>query len=126
MATVLAPLLAAGGPLLYVAASTRLVLWRRVPWEFLGLSAAGVLLGVWRLTRTPGLGSAVAALLATALFAFFCWWIFSGSMYGAREDRPRVGDRFPDFTLPASSGPPFSLAAARGRRLLVLFYRGAW
>ena len=47
-------------------------------------------------------------------------------MYAAREDRPRVGERFPDFALPASDGGAFHLAEARGRRLLILFYRGAW
>jgi len=57
---------------------------------------------------------------------FACWFLFSFSMYGPREDRPRVGERFPDFTLPASDGSTFSLAAARGRRLLVLCYRGDW
>jgi len=61
-----------------------------------------------------------------AIVVFSAWFVFSFTMYDRREDRPRVGDHFPDFTLPASDGTTFSLAAARGRRVLLIFYRGAW
>jgi peroxiredoxin len=47
-------------------------------------------------------------------------------MYGDREDRPRVGDRFPAFRLPTSDGGVFDLAAGRGKRHLLIFYRGSW
>ena len=51
---------------------------------------------------------------------------FAYSMYAPREDRPRVGDRFPDFRLPSSDGAVFDLAAGRGKRHLLIFYRGSW
>lgn len=39
---------------------------------------------------------------------------------------PRVGQRFPDLTLPDQSGTPVDLhAARRGRPALVIFYRSA-
>jgi peroxiredoxin len=47
-------------------------------------------------------------------------------MYGPREDRPQVGDRFPQFRLPTSDGAVFDLASERGKRHLLLFYRGSW
>ena len=126
MAAVLPPLIAAGGFGLYFLTSFRLARYRRVPWEFLAVVAAGAALGVYRLVAAPGAGTAIGAGLALGILAFACWFLFSFSMYGPREDRPRVGERFPDFALPASDGSTFSLAAARGRRLLVLCYRGDW
>jgi peroxiredoxin len=50
---------------------------------------------------------------------------FSYSMYGEREDRPRVGDRFPEFNLPASDGSRYAFAAADRKRRLLIFYRGS-
>jgi peroxiredoxin len=35
-----------------------------------------------------------------------------------------VGDPFPDFALPDSTGATFRLSEQRGRRVLLLFYRG--
>jgi len=41
-------------------------------------------------------------------------------------DAPKVGERFPDLTLPDQSGRPVDLHAARGtRKALVVFYRSA-
>jgi len=79
-----------------------------------------------RVTAGAGAGTAIGAGLALGILAFACWFLFSFSMYDPREDRPRVGEPFPDFTLPASDGSTFSLAAARGHPLLVLCYRGDW
>src|SRR5262249_51530371 len=53
------------------------------------------------------------------------WFFFGYSMYRAREDRPRVGERFPEFRLPTSEGGVFDLAAERGKQHLLIFYRGA-
>jgi len=126
MAAVFPPLIAAGSFGLYFLTSFRLARYRRVPWEFLAAIAACAGLGVYLWWRAPGIGTTVGALLSVGILVFACWFLFSFSMYGPREDRPRVGERFPDFTLPASDGSTFSLAAARGRRLLVLCYRGDW
>src|SRR5437667_7072303 len=124
--TVLGPLVAAAGFGLYFLSSFRFARYRRRPWEFLAIIAGGAALGAYRLAAAPGAPTAVAAVLAIGILAFACWFLFSFSMYGPREERPRVGGRFPDFALPASDGSTFSLAAAHGRRLLVLCYRGDW
>lgn len=126
MAVLLPPLIALGAFGLYFLTTFRLARYRRQPWEFVAVIAAGAALGVYQLVRAPGIGSAIGAGLSVGTLGFASWFLFSFSMYGRREDRPRVGDRFPDFTLPASDGSSFSLAGARGRRLLVLCYRGDW
>jgi hypothetical protein len=126
MRTVVAPLLAVAGLVLYFGISTRFALWREVPWEFLALSAAGAVLGVRRLVRRPAVGTAAAALVAVLAAGFFTADVFWLSRFGVREDRPRVGDVFPEFRLPTSTGSTFALADARGKKLLVLCYRGDW
>lgn len=123
---VLPPVVAAAALGLYFVTTFRLAVYRRVPWEWLAIMAAAAAFTVVRAVRAPGPGTIVAAALTAGILGFSVWFLFSFTMYGPREDRPRVGDRFPDFTLPASDGTTFSLPAARGRRLLVLFYRGAW
>ncbi len=126
LALVLPPVVAAAAFGLYFLATFRLALYRRVPVEWLAVMAAATAFALGRAIRVPGTGTIVAAALTAGILGFAIWFIFWFTMYGPREDRPRVGERFPDFTLPASDGTTFSLAAARGRRLLVLFYRGAW
>lgn len=39
------------------------------------------------------------------------------------ESALAVGDAAPDFTLPTDAGEPWSLAAQRGRTLLLVFHR---
>ena len=126
MLTVLGPLVAAAGFGLYFLSSFRFARYRRRPWEFLAIIAGGAALGAYRLAAAPGAPTAVAAVLAIGILAFACWFLFSFSMYGPREERPRVGERFPDFALPASDGRIFRLADARGRPLLLVCYRGTW
>jgi len=122
----LPPVVAAAALGLYFLTTFRLAAWRRVPWEWLAVMVAATSFAVARAVRAPGAPSIVAAAATWAIVVFSAWFLFSFTMYGAREDRPRVGERFPDFTLPGSDGTTFSLAAARGRRVLLIFYRGAW
>jgi hypothetical protein len=124
--TLLGPLLAAAGFALYFAAVSRWALWERIPWEFLAISAAGALWSVAWLARGPGLARGAAAGVALAASGFSGWYLLSYSMLGPREDVPRVGDALPAFELPASDGGSFRLADARGRWLILLFYRGDW
>ena len=124
--TLLGPLLALGGFALYFVAMSRFALWERIPWAFLAVSCAGAVWSVWWLWRAPGLARGAAAATAVAAFAFSGWYLLSFSMFGAREDLPRVGDSLPAFELPTSDGGTFRLADARGSWLLLLFYRGDW
>ena len=122
----LPPVVAAAALGLCFLTTFRLAAWRRVPWEWLAVMVAATSFAVARAVRAPGAPTIVAAAATWAIVVFSAWFLFSFTMYGVREDRPRVGERFPDFTLPASDGTTFSLAAARGRRVLLIFYRGAW
>jgi hypothetical protein len=124
--TLLGPLLAAGGFVLYFAAVSRWALWERIPWQFLAISAAGAIWSIGWLARAPGFVRGAAAVAAVGAFGFSGWYLLSFSMFGPREDVPRVGDPFPAFELLASDGGTFRLADARGRWLLLLFYRGDW
>jgi len=39
--------------------------------------------------------------------------------------QPKVGDKAPDFTLPATTGAPISLSQFRGKRAVLLEFYGA-
>ncbi|MBM4247024.1 MAG: redoxin domain-containing protein [Deltaproteobacteria bacterium] len=123
---ILAPLLAVGGAAAYMLLALKLGLYWRVPWPFLTVIAAGAGLGVVALVRRPGVGSGISAVLSGGVLVLALWWLFSFSMFGPREDRPRVGDVFPDFALPSAGGGTFALAERSGRRHLLMLYRGDW
>ena len=42
------------------------------------------------------------------------------------EDRPKVGDRAKDFTLPDQNDEEFTLADFKGKRVLLSFHPAAW
>ena len=49
-----------------------------------------------------------------------------GSVAGpAAAAGPKVGDKAPDFTLPATTGEPISLSRFRGKRVVLLEFYGA-
>ena len=100
--------------------------YRRIPWEFLAVVIAATALAVYRFVAGPAVATAVGAAVSLGILGFATWFFFSFSMYDAREDRPRIGEHFPEFTLPASDGSTFSLGDVRRRRLLIICYRGDW
>lgn len=122
----LAPLIAIGGAAVYMLLTLKFGLYWRVPWPFLLVIAAGAALGVTTLVRRPGIASGLSALLSVGMLGLACWWLFSFSMFAPREERPRVGDVFPDFALPTAGGETFALSARDGRRHLLMLYRGDW
>ena len=125
MKIVLPPLISILGFALYMLVTVQFAIYRRLPFEYLGLSAVGAGLGILWAYRQPALGSVLSALIATGILGFSSYYYFSLSMFPAREVSPRVGDAFPDFTLATSSGEPFHLGSAKARHLIVL-YRGDW
>lgn len=126
MATILGPLLAVGGFAAYFVVAIKFAVYRRIPWPFLGIIAAGALIGLFGLIRRPALATGASAAVAVGVLGLACWYLLSYSMFEVREDRPRVGDIFPDFTLPSSTGEAFSLRESRGQRRLLILYRGDW
>jgi len=126
MSDLIGPIIVLSGFGLYVGSNVWLGRFRRMPYEFIALSSAGAVYAVARALLVPSAGATIAALVSVALLGGLCWMWFSYSMYGEREDRPRVGDRFPEFNLPASDGSLYAFAAADRKRRLLIFYRGSW
>ena len=125
MVTLLGPVLVIAGFALYMATTSR-GRFRRVPWEVLAVSGLGFLLSLTRVLAGPTAGGIAAVLASGLVLGFMGWLFFVKSMYAEREDRPRVGDRFPDFRLPSSNGEVYDSASMRGKRHLLIFYRGSW
>lgn len=125
MLTLAGPILVITGFGLYMATNSR-GRFRRIPWEFLALSTLGAVLSLAQVLSHPGPGTIAAALVGVGFLCFMGWLFFVKTMYGKREERPRVGDRFPDFRLPASDGGVYDFASARGKPRLLIFYRGSW
>jgi hypothetical protein len=111
---------------LYLTTNVLLGRFRRMPWEFITVSTMGALVSAALAIATPSPSTIGAALVSGGLLAFLYWFFFSFSMYRAREDRPRVGDVFPLFRLPASDGSLYDSVAGAGKRRLLIFYRGSW
>ncbi len=126
MTILLGPAVVISGFAFYMITNVWLGRFRRIPWEFIGLSTLGAVVSVALAFLEPSTSSVLAALVGTALLAFLFWFFFAFSMYAPREDRPRVGDPFPAFRLPASDGSLYDSASARGTRHLLIFYRGSW
>jgi hypothetical protein len=126
VAALLAPIIAGGAFVAYVLITTKLGIFRRIPWEFLALSGFGAALGIRALVRRPGVATGLSAVVSVALTGFAFWYVFVLSMFGPREDRPNVGEVFPDFALATSTGGTFRLSEAVGKRHLVILYRGDW
>jgi peroxiredoxin len=51
--------------------------------------------------------------------------IAPGGVVSATAAGPNVGDRAPDFTLPATTGASISLGQFRGKRVVLLEFYGA-
>lgn len=120
------PVVVLSGFGLYVASNVWLGRFRRLPYEFIGLSTAGALYAGARALLVPSTQATVAAALSLVLLGGLCWLYFWYSMYGEREDRPRVGDAFPAFRLPASDGSLYVFSGTDRQRRLLIFYRGSW
>ena len=120
-------LLTVAGFLAYFAAASWAALFQHVPWAFLAVMAVGVALALVGLVRRPGVGPGTATVLSVGVFTLACWYLFSYSVFAAREMRPGVGEKAPAFAaLPTSTGGTFRLEDAREEYLLLLFYRGGW
>ena len=106
-----------------------LSLRRRYPPLIVAGGAACALLSGFCLWREPS-GVLVVRLslplLLTGLLWFYTFYfsVFHGSQ---RASKLRVGDRFPDFALPDSTGRLVTRASVvAGGPALLLFYKGDW
>jgi len=126
MSDLIGPIVVLSGFGFYVGTNVWLGRFRRLPFEFLAVSVAGAVYAVWHAFAVSSIAAGISALVSVGLLGGLCWMWFWYSMYGEREDRPRVGDAFPEFRLPASDGSLYAFAAADRKRRLLIFYRGSW
>jgi hypothetical protein len=134
LAAALGPLVTLAGALTYFTWLVRFPTLRDVPWVNLPVVAAGVALsaaGMVAALRAAGRGARILAVAGFAfsggLAALFAVYVF-GLSYGlpAPTERALTLAGAPRFTLPDHEGRPVSLAALRGRKLVITFYRGHW
>lgn len=103
--------------------------WVNLPLTFLGLGLSG--LGLWRAFRDAGvfrgkvlapLGFALSLLLAAALV----WYVFSFTYQMPPASKALGLVDAPDFALASSAGETVRLSDLRGRKVVLVFYRGFW
>ena len=123
------------GALSYFLHFVQFPVLRDVPWLNLPLSWLGLLVcgaGCWRVvTRGRGaLGKGLAGmgfLLTLGVAGLFNWYVLSFS-YQLPEAAGAlaVQEAGPDFTLLDHNGESVSLSDFRGRKVILVFYRGFW
>jgi hypothetical protein len=128
-------LLSFGGALTYFTVFARFPFLRDVPWLNLPLVVAGVVLAATGATLTyrPGrrllpraaasFALACSVLFAGGLFAYVFWLSYQVPEASRTAEELRIA---PDVTLTRADGTSVSLGSYRGKKLLVVFYRGFW
>jgi hypothetical protein len=123
------------GLLSYFTHSARVPALRDFPWVNLHLVVAGAALAFVGLRRGWGAGATVLsrvfsalsftlALAFAGLLGFYVFWL-SYQLPGP-EPVLGLGETAPPFVLEDQSGGEVSLDDFRGRRVLLVFYRGHW
>jgi hypothetical protein len=127
--------IAFGGTVSYFLVFARVPVLRDVPWVNLPLAAAGILLAAWGLWRSVqvgvGWGGRIGAGLAVALAFLFGGFLFVYVFWISYQVPGAAGvasmhEAAPDVTLTAMDGSRVELADYRGRKVLLVFYRGFW
>ena len=123
------------GAVTYFTVFARFPALRDFPWLNLPLAATGVAIAVFAATQAfrhrTGLGARIASsalamlsVLLAALFTTYLFWI-SYQLPDATEAATTLAIA-PETTLVASDGRPVSIGDFRGKKVLVVFYRGYW
>jgi len=101
-----------------------------LPLVFFGLVLAGY--GGWQLGRLRGrwlvkVLAAIGFLASLAIAGLFSFYLFVFSyQLPTATGTPTVGVLAPDFALPDQHGEPVRRADFRGKKLVLVFYRGHW
>ena len=123
------------GAVTYFTVFARVAALRDFPWLNLPLAAAGVAIALFAATqafrRPVGVGAKIASstlatlsVLLAGLFATYLFWI-SYQIPDPTETAATISIA-PETTLLAPDGSPVSLGEFRGKKVLVVFYRGFW
>jgi len=129
------PALTFAGAVSYFTVFARYAVTRDFPWVNLPLVLAGLAvsaIGAWRAFGGSGVyrGKRLAtvglvfSLLLTSLFAFYIF-DFSYRLPGPTAASLKL-DEIGDFQLPDQHGRAFRLNELRGRKVVLVFYRGFW
>lgn len=104
--------------------------WVNLPIVLLGVTLAGF--ATWRAFRGGGrivarIATSVAFILALAVGGLFVTYVFHLS-YGVPGPSAAglAVERIPDLTLENAARESVSLGAFRGRKVVIVFYRGYW
>jgi hypothetical protein len=102
-------------------------IYRRIPIEHYVLMGASAVVGFSGLVREPSWwGGAIFVIVCLSL-VFLVWYVHSGSIFPRGPINLTIGERFPELTLPDSTGHSFASRRFVGKRsVLFLFYRGKW
>jgi len=128
-------LVAFGGAVTYFTVFAAFPALRDVPWVNLPLAFFGVLLaalGAWRAFRAgagwiargvASLALALSLLFAGGLAAYVFWLSYQMPAPTGTASEMVIA---PDVTLTGSDGRKVALGEFRGKKVLVVFYRGFW
>jgi hypothetical protein len=123
------------GAVTYFTVFARVPALRDFPWVNLPLAVAGVAIATFAAAhafrRPTGLGARIAtgtlatlSVLLAGLFASYLFWI-SYQIPDPSEIATTISIA-PETTLLAPDGNPVTLGEFRGKKVLVVFYRGFW
>jgi hypothetical protein len=131
----LGPIVTMVGEVSYFTYFARYPSLRDAPWLNLTIVAFGVwlsALGVWRAFKLPDryrgkVAGPFGLCLSLGLALLFCLYVFIWS-YGVPAPTGTALSlaSAPAFTLPDQDGNEVRLAGLRGRKVVIVFYRGFW
>jgi hypothetical protein len=123
------------GAFSYFTVFARFPAFRDVPWVNLPVVLLGLVLsvlGAWRAWRRPDawrgrfLGS-VGVVLSALLAAGFLAYVFVLSYQVPAPSSETLGlEVAPELELVSTAGDPVRLSEFRGRKVVLVFYRGFW
>jgi len=123
-----------GGAVTYFTVFARFPGLRDVPWLNLPIVVGGLAVAAWGAWRTlregrmpsrivAGLSLAAAALVAAAFVAYVSWLSYD---VPPPSDTATTLAIAPEVALTAPDGSAVRIGDFRGRKLVVVFYRGFW
>ncbi len=129
------PLVTLAGIVTYFLVFARFPVLRDFPWVNLPLTIAGMAISAFALQRAVThprtfrgrVSGSVGLALSLLLGAFFVLYIFRISYYLPAPTTTTLSlEQAPDFALTATGGETVRLSDFRGRKVVLVFYRGFW
>jgi cytochrome bd-type quinol oxidase subunit 2 len=133
----LGPVLAFVGAVSYFLVFVQFPALRDFPWLNLPLVILGALVsftGLWVAAKRPRdhrarqwkvVAATLGLLLSVGLAGLFAWYIFDYS-YEIPAATSLAGQTAPEFALTSDAGETVRLSDFRGKKVLLVFYRGYW